>query len=150
MTMIEPSPNPRLAQVLTYAGTLPLIGCALLAWTGSPPGMDVAVISIAYAAIIASFISGIHWAAWLFFSPRCGYLPLILSNVIALLAWISLLLGSTLWGCLLLALCFVSLLAIDRRLHAQAVLATWFYRLRRNATIIVVSMLLLVALTTSS
>ena len=144
--MTEPASYPRLAQVLTYAGTLPLIGCALVAWTRSPPGVDTAVISIAYGAVIASFISGIHWAASLFFSARCGSLPLIVSNVIALLAWISLLLGNPLWGCLLLALCFVSLLMLDHRLHAQAVLPTWFYRLRRNATVIVVSMLLLVAL----
>ena len=144
--MIESSPNPRLAQALTYAGTLPLIGCALLAWTRSVPGVDAAGIGIAYAAIIASFISGIHWAASLFFSPRCGYSPLIVSNVIALAAWISVLLGDALWACLLLALCFVSLLILDRRLHAQAVLPTWFYRLRRNATMIVVSLLLLMAL----
>ena len=144
--MIEPSPNPRLAQTLTYAGTLPLIGCALLAWTRSAPGVDAASISIAYAAIIASFISGIHWAASLFFSPRCGHVPLVVSNVIALAACISVLVGNALWACLLLVLCFVSLLALDRRLHAQAVLPTWFYRLRRNATVIVVSMLLLVAL----
>lgn len=144
--MIEPSPNPRLAQVLTYAGTLPLIGCALLAWTRSAPGVDAASICIAYAAVIASFISGIHWAASLFFSPRCGHLPLIVSNVIALAAWISMLLGDAVWACLLLALCFVSLLMLDGRLHAQAVLPTWFYRLRRNATMIVVSMLLLMAL----
>ena len=39
-----------------------------------------------------------------------------------------------------------ALLTIDRRLHALAVLPTWFYRLRRNATAIVISMLLLVAL----
>ncbi len=144
--MIESPPNPRLAQVLTYAGTLPLIGCALLAWTRSPPGVDAAAVGIAYGAVIASFISGIHWAASLFFSPRCGSMPLIVSNVIALLAWISLVLGNPLWGCLLLALCFISLLALDRRLHAQAVLPTWFYRLRRNATAVVVSMLLLTSL----
>lgn len=142
--MIESAPNPRLAQVLTYAGTLPLIGCALMAWTRTPPGVDAAAVGIAYGAVIASFISGIHWAASLFFHPRCGQLPLIVSNVIALLAWVSVLLGNV-WGCLLLALCFVSLLALDRRLHAQAVLPTWFYRLRRSATVIVVSMLLLLA-----
>ena len=144
--MIERSPDPRPAQVLTYAGTLPLIACAILAWTRSTPGVDPAAISIAYAAVIASFISGIHWAASLFFSPRCGHLPLIVSNVIALAAWISVLLGDALWACLLLTLCFVSLLMLDRRLHAQAVLPTWFYRLRRNATMIVVSLLLLMAL----
>ena len=144
--MIESSPNPRLAQALTYAGTLPLMGCGLLAWTRSAPGVDAAGIGIAYAAIIASFISGIHWAASLFFSPRCGHLPLIVSNVIALAAWISVLLGDASWACLLLGLCFVSLLMLDRRLHAQAVLPTWFYRLRRNATMIVVSLLLLMAL----
>ncbi len=144
--MTEPSPNLHLAQVLTYSGTLPLIACALLAWMPSLSGVDVAAIAVAYGAVIASFISGIHWAASLFFAQRCGHFPLVASNVIALLAWTGLLLDSAILACLLLVLCFVSLLMIDRRLHAQTVLPTWFYRLRRNATAIVISMLVLVAL----
>lgn len=143
--MTAASLDPRLAQALTYSGTLPLLACALAAWAGLLPGVDVATIAIAYGAVIASFIAGIHWAAALFFAQRCGQLPLLASNAIALSAWAALLLHDPIRACLLLALCFAALLALDRRLHAQAVLPTWFYRLRRNATAIVISMLLLVA-----
>ncbi len=149
--MTEPPPNARLAQSLTYAGTLPLIACAAAVWMprlldADVVTVDVAAIAVAYGAIIASFVSGIHWAASVFFPQRCGYLPLIASNAVALLAWLCLLWDYAAGACMLLALCFVALFAVDRRLHAQAVLPTWFYRLRRNATTIVVSMLLLMAL----
>lgn len=140
--MTAPSSDPRLAQALTYAGTLPLLACALAAWAPLLPGVDVATIAIAYGAVIASFIAGIHWAAALFFAQRCGRLPLLASNAIALAAWVGLLLHDPVQSCLLLVLCFAALLAVDRRLHAQAVLPTWFYRLRRNATTIVIAMLL--------
>lgn len=148
--MTDASPNLRLAQGLTYAGTLPLIACAVLAWAPSLAGgadlPNAATIALAYAAVIASFIAGIHWAASLFFAERCGRLPMIASNVAALFAWSTLLLGDPRLGCLLLAPCFASLLAIDHGLRGKGVLPPWFFALRRNATLIVVSALLLVAL----
>jgi hypothetical protein len=147
--MTHASPNPRLAQGLTYAGTLPLIACALLAWApslaGSSEVANAPTIALAYAAVIASFIAGIHWAASLFFAARCGHLPMIASNVAALFAWSTLLLGDARLGCLLLVPCFMSLLAIDHGLRTKGVLPGWFFALRRNATLIVASALLLVA-----
>ncbi len=147
--MIHASPNSRLAQLLTYAGTLPLIACALLAWAPTLAGgadvANAATIALAYAAVIASFIAGIHWAASLFFAERCGQLPMITSNIAALFAWSTLLLGDARLGCLLLVPCFASLLAIDHGLRGKGVLPPWFFALRRNATLIVVSALLLVA-----
>jgi hypothetical protein len=73
------------------------------------------------------------------------------SNVISLAAWSALLIGGSLLSyaipaCLLLALCFASLPTVDRNLYAKAVLSPWFFRLRCNATLIVISMLLLVAI----
>lgn len=148
--MTDASPNPRLAQGLTYAGTLPLIACAVLAWAPSLAGdsdvANVPTIALAYAAVIASFIAGIHWAASLFFGARCGHLPMIASNVAALFAWSTLLLGDPRLGCLLLVPCFMSLLAIDHGLRTKGVLPGWFFALRRNATLVVASALLLVAL----
>jgi Protein of unknown function (DUF3429) len=150
--MTHASPDSRVAQLLTYAGTLPLIGCALLAWvpsladgTVSAPAWSTTTIALAYAAVIASFIAGIHWAASLFFAERCGRLPMIASNVAALFAWSTLLLGDARLGCLLLVPCFASLLAVDHGLYSKGVLPPWFFRLRRNATLIVASALLLVS-----
>jgi hypothetical protein len=134
-------PHRPLAQGLTYAGTLPLIACAIATWTGWPAGVDPVFVAVAYAAVIASFLAGIHWAAYLFDAQRCKHNLLIASNAIALAAWASVLIGG-LWGCALQVLCFALLFALDAGLHARGVLPTWFFRLRRDASIVVIAMLL--------
>jgi hypothetical protein len=141
-----------IANMLTYSGTLPLIGSAVLLYfpmmvpTALPmAGLDAALIASAYSAVIISFLCGIHWAAYLFFADRCPRHLLIISNVIALLAWLSLLLGNQLATTLLQAGCFVFLLAMDVKLRNAGIHAEWFFRLRRNATIIVVICLVLIA-----
>ncbi|MDP3515963.1 MAG: DUF3429 domain-containing protein [Pseudohongiella sp.] len=135
------------ANTLTYSGTLPLIGSVILLQfpTLLPmAGLDAALIASTYSAVIISFLSGIHWAAYLFFADRCPRHLLIRSNVVALLAWVSLLTGNQLTTSLLQILCFLYLLALDSKLRDAALLAEWFFRLRRNATLIVVSCLLLI------
>lgn len=127
-----------LAQILTYGGTLPLIACAALVTTSYH---DPSIIRIActYSAIIVSFLCGIHWAIYLFFSEKCPRNFLISSNGIALLAWGSLLsLGHHSLSFLLQAVCFLYLLTLDLKLRDAGVLPEWFYTLRRNATGIVV------------
>ncbi len=134
----------RLAQGLVYAGSLPFLACALLAWTGPIAGLsslDPVAVAIGYGAVIASFIAGIHWAVQLFAGERCGDNLLIASNVVALLAWGALLIGGV-WGLALLMVCFATLFALDRRLHRRGIWPTWFLRLRRNITAIVTCALL--------
>jgi hypothetical protein len=140
------------ANTLTYSGTLPLIGAVILLHfpmiiPASLPmaGLDGAFIAGTYSAVIISFLCGIHWAAHLFFADRCPRHLLIISNIVALLAWVSLLLGNQLATTLLQILCFLYLLALDIKLRNTGIHAEWFFRLRRNATIIVVICLLLVA-----
>lgn len=133
-----------LANALTYSGTLPLIGSALI--LGFPvAGLDGAFIASAYSAVIISFLCGIHWAAYLFFSEKCPRNLLITSNVVALVAWVSLLTSNQLTITLLQVLCFLYLLALDLKLRDAGILADWFFRLRLNATIVVVVCLLLIA-----
>lgn len=140
------------ANTLTYSGTLPLIGSLVLLHfpmmvpTALPmAGLDAALIASAYSAVIISFLCGIHWTAYMFFSDRCPRHLLIISNVVALLAWVSLLLGNQLATTILQAGCFVFLLAMDVKLRNAGIHAEWFFRLRRNATLIVVLCLLLIA-----
>lgn len=138
-----------LANALTYSGTLPLIGSAIL--PGFPvTELDAAFIASTYGAIIISFLCGIHWAVYLFFADKCPRNLLITSNIVALLAWGSLLAANYLlidpMGTLLVqALCFLYLLVLDWQLHKAGILADWFIRLRRNATAIVVICLLVIA-----
>jgi hypothetical protein len=140
------------ANTLTYSGTLPLIGSVILLYfpTMIAPalpmaGLDGAVIASTYSAVIISFLCGIHWAAYLFFADRSPRNLLIISNIVALLAWVSLLLANQLAAALLQAACFVFLLGLDVRLRDAGIYTERFFRLRRNATLIVVICLLLIA-----
>ncbi len=140
------------ANTLTYSGTLPLIGSVfLLHFPMIVPaalpitGLDAALIASTYSAVIISFLCGMHWAAYLFFTDRCPRHLLIISNIVALLAWVSLLLGHQLAAALLQAACFVFLLGLDVSLRDAGIYTEWFFRLRRNATLIVVICLLLIA-----
>ena len=137
-----------LATLLTYAGTLPFIACAALAWLDASvriAGLAQADIAVAYGAVIASFIAGTHWAARVY-RPEVSALPtLVMSNVFALLAWLALLLPQRAWGLALLIACFLGLLAVDAGLRRGGVSPGWFWPLRRNATLIVCAMLTLSA-----
>lgn len=143
-----PSGRPALASALTYAGTLPFIACAALAWRDAPVfmfGPTPAEIAVAYGAVIASFVAGTHWAARVY-RPEVSPLPtLVMSNVFALLAWLALLPPPQILNLSLLILCFLGLLAVDAMLCRRGVLPTWFWPLRRNATLIVCTMLALIA-----
>ncbi len=134
----------KLAQLLTYSGTLPLVACVALIFA-PVAGIDNNLMARTYSAIILSFLCGIHWAAFLFFAEKCPRHLLITSNVVALLAWCSLLVTYQEIVFIFQASCFLFLLILDIQLRNTGVLPEWFYHLRRNATIIVVSSLIAMA-----
>jgi len=134
----------RLAQILTYGGTLPLVACVVLSFAPIA-GIDSNLFARTYSAIIISFLCGIHWAIFLFFAEKCSHNLLITSNVIALLAWCSLLGLDQQITYIFQAVCFLILLMLDSKLRNAGVLPEWFYHLRRNATVIVVSCLVALA-----
>lgn len=122
------------AFALAAAGTLPFLGGIfdLVVLDGTWLG----VVAI-YAAVIASFISGIHWGAS-FFAPggmRVGLL--VGSNVAALAAWVAALLAPT-RGFLAFAILFAVLLAIDGYLHRSGLWPAWYWLLRRVISAIVI------------
>ena len=136
--------NIKLANLLTYSGTLPLVASVFLLF--SPvAGFDGILIAKAYGAIIISFLCGIHWSTYLFFAEKCPRNLLVTSNAVALLAWSSLLFTNQVSALILQSLCFVYLFMLDRKLHEAGLLSEWFYALRRNATVIVVVCLLIIA-----
>lgn len=126
-----------LASALTYSGTLPLVVSIALAFAPIA-GIDGNSMARAYAAVILSFLCGIHWAIFLFFAEKCPHPLLITSNAVALLAWASLLVTHHAMALTLQAMCFLVLFALDFRLRRAGILPEWFYHLRRNATVIVV------------
>jgi hypothetical protein len=126
-----------LAKLLTYAGALPFLAVAAYALaTGSPA--TAMEIGVAYGAVIVSFLSGIHWAVYLFFGARCPRNLLLTSNATALLAWLALLIAPSMHALLLLAPCLLYLLILDYKLRLREVIPAWFFVLRCRATAIVV------------
>jgi hypothetical protein len=134
----------QLTKILTYSGTLPLVVSALSMYF-HVNGFNTALIATIYSAIIISFLCGIHWAAYLFFADKCPCNLLITSNIIALAAWVSVSFMHSPTSTLLQAFCFLYLLTLDLKLRDTGIILEWFYALRRNATIIVVLCLAIIA-----
>lgn len=133
-----------LAKILTYNGTLPIIASVCIHYF-SLAGLESNLITKTYSAIIIGFICGIHWGSYVFFADKCPRNLLITSNAVALLAWTSLLITQQPITLFLQSLCFLYLLTLDLRLRDAEILPQWFYVLRRNATIIVVLCLAMLA-----
>lgn len=120
----------RLAALLTLSGMAPIwLLLAARLWLGEPA---LAPWALAYGAVIASFVCGVHWGL---FMHQSGTMPvnlLVTSNVGALLAWGFLGLGQV-WfagAAFGLALVLAGLLALDGLLLRRGVIAPWFWRLR--------------------
>jgi len=136
--------NQLLAKILTYSGTLPFIGCVIVMLMHFSY-VDAGFIARAYGAVIISFLCGIHWAIYLFFSEKRLANLFIISNAITLIAWLSLIILPQNISLLLQSFCFLYLLMLDIKLRDAGILPDWFYILRRNATVIVVFSLILIA-----
>ena len=125
----------RLARYLAYAGVLPpWLGLALhIAFPHAWAGFATA----AYAAIIVSFVCGMHWGVYLSSPVRTPINLLLTSNAGALFAWAMAL--ASFWSvplaCIGLAVALALLLVVDRRMMLLAVLEPWFWTLRSNASI---------------
>jgi len=133
-----------IARILTLSGTLPFVGVTLLAvmdwqWLTLPMGTVLFI----YAAVIASFISGIHWAFALMGHQRIDLLWK--SNLVTLLAWLAALqiFQTSAW---LLLFCFSYLILIDYDLFKQRIIQAWFWRLRLQASAIVMICILIFSL----
>lgn len=127
-----------LIQILGYAGLIPFI--ALPLWVFLSQSEIGILWHQYYAAIILSFMGGIHWGlaiAHIKFHAFKDTTALVLSIVVALIAWASLLIGTSfVYPALILGFAFVR--AVDICLELPA----WYGRLRTHLTIIVIICLL--------
>lgn len=132
------------ARILTYAGIIPFLflGMAVALHASR---FDYSLALCVYGAVIISFLCGIHWAVFLFFSQNCSRNLLLHSNAISILGWFSVLLGMSYLTFALQILCFLYLLILDRELHRQHLIPLWFFQLRLKATIVVATLLLITA-----
>lgn len=132
----------RVALGLASAGALPFLAglAGLVFWDGALTGH----IQI-YAAVIASFLCGMHWGVALL-APRAPSVPLLLgSNVAALAAWAAAMAPASI-GFLAFAALFAAVAAIDQLLHRTGIWPDWFWRLRLTISAIVVVTCLLIGI----
>lgn len=88
-----------------------------------------------YAAIILSFLAGIHWGIALN-KPHTNFL-LISSNIVALGGWFTLMLPSPVLVSILLFVGFSIQLIIDMCLYKAKMIEAWFIKLRSMISLMV-------------
>ena len=118
------APDP-LAQRLGYAGLIPFVLLASLLWiveTDLRPWLTIALTS--YAALIATFLGGIHWgiAAQQTFGQRSFHL--IWGITPSLIAWLALIMPAYA-GLPLIAVLLVACYVVDRKSYPAAGWSAW-------------------------
>lgn len=115
-----------LARQLGYAGLLPFLGAATASWVGGPELQPIAaMVLLTYAAVIVSFLGGIHWG-WAMAHPGQGSSTALAWGVTpSLVAWTALLMPSSTGGLWLSAAALALCWAVDRPLYRQRGLAAW-------------------------
>jgi len=118
---LKPGPD---AWALGIAGLLPFVASAAGLWLLPPDWAGFAALALlTYAAVIVSFLGGIHWGlAMPLAQTRRGLL--IWGVLPSLLAWAGLLLNSV-WGLLLMAASLLLCYIVDCQVYRSLRLGNW-------------------------
>ncbi|NDF12166.1 MAG: DUF3429 family protein [Proteobacteria bacterium] len=136
--------NITLARVLAYLSTLPLVAASIGQLVGFD-AINMPLVACAYAAVTIAFIAGIHWAMYLFYESKCPHNLMLSSSLLVLLSWSTMLVNLMSMMLLVQAGCLVFQLFIDFGLKRRGFYPQWLFTVRRNATIISVVMLIILA-----
>jgi hypothetical protein len=118
---------------LTYAGALPF--WLLLVAPDTVAGLNAVDVFLAYGAVIASFMAGTLWG-----SAQMGKAGLgitIASNVLALIAFATLLIPLPVLNLIIQLVVFGLLYAADATVFSDDVERHWYLRLRQRITALV-------------
>lgn len=139
----------RLTNLLTFAGAIPFVVLAIVASLPNVLHQASAIFYFtAYGAVILAFLGGMQWGVALLDDGPFGNTLLVISNVIALAAFVSLTLMSVKSALILQAIFFASVLLIDRMLLSLKIIPGWFILLRyRVSSIVIISILYVWAMT---
>lgn len=124
--------------LLGYGGLIPFLATSMALWVTEEARAVLTLALCGYGAVILAFLGAIHWgriiaSAGAIASP----VPLLLFSVLpSLIGWISLILDPLL-GLALLAISFVLLYLVDRRLFADLNELRWYLRMRGQLTLVV-------------
>jgi hypothetical protein len=127
--------------LLTYAGMLPFVGCALMPFFGLQELWNLGsydYIAAAYALAIVCFLCGAHWGTYLYHVSAAPDNLFISSNVIVVACWFAFLMAAQAITLFVLILAFLCLLVMDYRLLKAGLLTDFYFRMRTNATIVAV------------
>ena len=149
---------PKLYKILGYAGAIPFVFCAfeLLRMTQLDPAQNsaffrmqsiIALTQLAYAGLIASFLSGVHWAHAL---PKennaqalLAMIPTILSLVLFIAAGVMGFIASSL---LIASIGFKLIFVMDKKFLEPDWLPHDYFKFRMIITLIACTSLLLSAI----
>lgn len=150
MTVFSLRQSEQAARILGYAGVIPFVALAGLAWLSTTVGFGgvrpaILAAVAAYGAVILSFLGAVHWGR-IISTPRedpLGSLWLLASVIPSLIGWAALLLPPSAGVPLLLA-GFVLAWDGDRRATASGLLPAWYGALRTRLSLLVGSSLIFV------
>ena len=145
--MINLKLNKTTIYILTSLGAIPFIFCALLIIFGVNQAFFIDDIRIAlniYGLVVLSFLAGAHWGMQLTINNNVSIYLAILSNIVAVSAWLSYLLFPIKFWLIVLAVGFLILLFIDYCLLQLKLIDVSYLKLRFIVTFLVCSLLILV------
>ena len=134
----------KLYPVLTYAGALPFVACALMPLFGMETLWNLGSyvhIAAAYGLAIVCFLCGAHWGTYLYNRAAAPDNLFATSNVIVVACWFAFLMAAQAITLFVLILAFLCLLFIDYRLLRAGLLTEYYFRMRTIATVIAVASL---------
>lgn len=110
---------------LGYAGLVPFVLLAALMWLVDASLLPfVSIALVGYAAVIASFLGGVHWGIGFMQGNAAPRVHFVWGVTPSLLGWLALMLSADaalpLLG-LVVLLCYL----VDRKLYAQAGVSQW-------------------------
>ena len=110
---------------LGYGGLVPFVGLALVMWLVPPQfQVDVALALLAYGALIASFLGGVHWGTGFLMGEAAPRMQFVWGVVPSLLGWLALLLPVRA-GLPVLAVLLVACYGVDRTTYPAVGLGRW-------------------------
>ena len=137
MSDLKPSLHaPTSAKVLGFAGLIPFVGCMLAALLAGETLRPLALQALmAYAAVILSFLGGVHWGLAIAVPRRWDSdesltsVRLAFSIVPSLIAWAALLMPLR-FGMLVTSLAIALVLMLDQKAVREGTCPVWYLSLR--------------------
>jgi len=142
------------AIILTWLGTIPFIIAALISLSQYIPENVFKPILYAefkakalihsYSVVIASFLAGIQWGVSINQNKNTQFF--IMSNVIAIAAWLSLMAFFSTFSLSVILIALIVALFVDYRAFSLQFIPHWFWKLRKKATFVACTSMLIVIL----